>query len=119
MPSPSDTLIAIGRSIVAGQRLPVWTVTTTSGHLVGLLSEHQMLPRLVLLRTVRAQTMASLVEAGLVELGEEEPVPEYEGFRPGLHWEPGRTGCRLVVTDAGRDAAGPSLPRDLPWRDQR
>lgn len=119
MTSPSDTLIAIGRSIVAGHCFPSWTVTTTSRHLVGLISNHTFLPRSFLLRTVRAQTLAELVEAGFIELGEERPVPEYEGAQRGLRWEPGRTGRQLVVTDAGRDAAGPSLPRDLPWRDQR
>lgn len=80
-----------------------WTVTTPSGHLIGLLSQNPYdSPTHRLRATVRAATMTGFVEAGWVLLGEVEEVPEYEGRRPGLGWEPGRVGCRLVVTEAGR-----------------
>lgn len=87
-----------------------------SGQVVGLVGEVPTDPahRWQMQQTVRADTLASLVGAGLVTLGDVEPVPEYEGGRRGLCWEPGRTGRRLSVTDAGRAAGGSWLPIDLP-----
>ncbi|WP_069743024.1 hypothetical protein [Streptomyces sp. EN23] len=113
---PTDALIAISRRCVPGCRFPGWAVPSRSGHLVGLVSEIPADPwrPWQLRQTIRAQTLAGLVNAGLVTLGELEPVPEYEGGRRGLCWEEGRTGHRLSVTDAGRAAGGSWLPLDLP-----
>ncbi|MFI1201652.1 hypothetical protein ACH4VR_19735 [Streptomyces sp. NPDC020883] len=112
MTSPSEILIAISRRLVPGERFPAWAVPTRSGHLVGLVGEVPAAPsrRWQLQQITRGQTLAALLDAGLVTLGELEPVPEYEGSRRGLRWEPGRTGRRLSVTEAGRTAAGSSLP---------
>ncbi|MFB8443614.1 hypothetical protein ACFC7A_31670 [Streptomyces niveus] len=112
MPSPSETLIAISRRRAPGERFPAWAVLAPSGHLVGLVGEVPAAPSRPwhLQQIVRAKTLAALLDAGLVTLGKLEPVPEYEGSRRGLRWEPDRTGRRLSVTEAGRAAAGPSLP---------
>ncbi|MEU8893932.1 hypothetical protein [Streptomyces sp. NPDC048442] len=114
-PSATEILTAIARRS-RGSAFAAWTIPTRSGHLVGLLAEnpvtrwspwsHQ--------QTIRANTLKVLLDAGLVPLGELEPVPEYEGSRHGLRWAPGRTGRRLTVTNAGRTAAGPELPHTLP-----
>lgn len=114
--SPSEVLIAISRRCVPGCRFPAWVVATRGGHLVGLISEVPADPgrSWQLRQTIRAQTLATLVDAGLMTLGELEPVPEYEGSQRGLRWELGRTGRRLSVTDAGRLAGGQSLGLHLP-----
>lgn len=99
-------LIALSRSIVPGQRWPDWAVASPSGHLIGLIIEIPLGGPIRRLTTaVRAQTMTAWVQAGWVMLGEEEPVPEYEGRRPGLRWDAGRSGRRLVLTPAGREVA--------------
>lgn len=113
---PCETLLAISRRCVPGERFPSWAVPTRSGHLVGLVGEVPADPwrPWQLQQTIRAQTLAALVDAGLVALGELEPVPEYEGYQRGLRWEPGRTGRRLSVTDTGRSSVGSRLPLHLP-----
>jgi hypothetical protein len=102
MTSASEYLSTIYERVIPGVRFPEWTVATRSGHLVALISEvpasrsrwwHE--------QTVRGDTMAAMLDAGLVTLGDEEPVPEYEGRRYGLRWEPGRVGRRLFVTEKG------------------
>ncbi|WP_158838978.1 hypothetical protein [Streptomyces sp. NRRL S-1022] len=100
-------LLALRRSIVAGECFPDWTVASPSGHLIGLIIETPYGgPRHRLKTAVRDQTVAAWVTAGWITLGAEEPLPEYEGSRPGLRWEPGRVGRRLVLTEAGRELAG-------------
>lgn len=119
MTTPTEILINICRAIPPGVRFPTWTVTTPSGHLAGLISDVPAGRGPVLQHVVRTATMTALGDAGLVTLGELEPVPEYEGVRPGLRWEPGRLGRRLVVTDAGRAVAGSELgdPGLVVWPD--
>ncbi|MGQ4513721.1 hypothetical protein [Streptomyces sp. DW26H14] len=113
--SPAQALIAVGRRVIPGSRFPSWAVPTRSGHLIGLISEAPTAPAPWRHRhTIRAQTLAVLLDAGLIALGDREPVPEYDGSRIGLRWEPGRTGWPLSVTEAGRGAAGASLPLELP-----
>ncbi|MBJ7902796.1 hypothetical protein IF655_05735 [Streptomyces sp. DSM 110735] len=109
MTPASEVLMAICRARTPGVRFPSWTVTTHSGYLVGLTSE---IPSVhdpwSLEQAVRGQALAALLEAGLVELGAEEAVPEYVGL--GLVFGGSRAAWRrLSVTEAGRTAAGPAL----------
>jgi hypothetical protein len=89
-------------------------VTTASDALIAiwLISASVHEPHPALYRTVRRQTIAAMETAGLITLGGEELVPEYEGGRRGLRWAPGRVGRRLVLTESGREAAGWRLPAD-------
>ncbi|GAA2199872.1 hypothetical protein [Streptomyces bangladeshensis] len=100
-------LISLRRSIVPGERFPDWTVTSPSGHLIGMITETPYGgPRYRLKTAVRAQTVAAWVAAGWITLGAEEQLPEYEGSRPGLRWEPERVGRRLELTETGREVTG-------------
>lgn len=110
--TPTETLIAICRRHIAGERFPSWAVPTRSGHLVALVGELPTYPPRPWWhqQTVSGATLAALADAGLITLGALEPVPEYEGTQRGLRWEEGRLGRRLTVTEAGRAAAGPELP---------
>jgi hypothetical protein len=108
MTTPEKTLTAICRSLVPGVNFPAWAVPTESGRLVALISHVPADPvqPWQLLRALNRGTFTGLLDAGLLEHGELELVPEYAGSRPGLNWGPGRTGWRLVVTGRGREVAG-------------
>ncbi|MEU8760674.1 hypothetical protein [Streptomyces sp. NPDC048659] len=54
--------------------------------------------------SVRDATMYDAISRGFVEIGAEEPVPEYDEARGPWRWEDGRTGRPISVTDAGRRA---------------
>jgi hypothetical protein len=112
MTAADETLIAICRNLPPGVRFPAWAVPTRSGHLVALISEVPANPSCPwqLQQVVSAATFAALLDAGLIEHGEAELVPEYDGSRPGLGWHQGRAGWRLVVTGEGRTVAGGWLP---------
>lgn len=109
METPHDALTRIRRALVPGQRWPDWSVATPSGHHVGLITSSAYDPPALYL-TIRGDTLAGMEAAGLLTLGGEETVPEYEGGRRGLRWAPGRVGRRLALTDAGRSVARPPEP---------
>ncbi len=117
MTTPTEILINICRNTPPG--FPTWAVPTPSGYLIGLVTEATAWHPAALHHAVRGAALSQLVDAGLATLGDLEPVPEYEGSRPGLRWEPGRLGRRLVVTEAGRGVAGSELgdPGLVAWPD--
>jgi hypothetical protein len=98
MTTPAEKLAALRYKVfMTGHIFPSWTVPSGTGHHVALLSEQAVDPQrpLVVTLVVRAATLAPLLDADLLRLGEPEPIPEFLGRR-GFRWEPGSAGCRLV-----------------------
>ncbi|GAA3956914.1 hypothetical protein GCM10022384_07540 [Streptomyces marokkonensis] len=90
------------RVFMTGSIFPTWAVPpSATGHHIALVSERPADPPCpwVVALVVRAETLAPLVDAGLLRLGKPEPIPEYEGRR-GFRWEPGAGGRGVQDLDA-------------------
>lgn len=99
MPSPAEQLADLRRRISqAGHTFPTWIVPSTTGHHGALISEAAADPHSPwrVAQVVRADTLTSFVDAGLIRVGEPAPLPEYQGRR-GFRWSPGSAGCRITT----------------------
>lgn len=100
-PAVQDLLRSMAGSM--GQPRPCWVVSSTGAYGVvapiGVGNYHR------LVATVRAATLDEAVSTGLVDLGSEETVPEYEGGRgPQWRWDDDRQGRPATLTVAGTSA---------------